>query len=84
MPEFTMCMAFAGASSDFFDNLVRAIENPRNLEIGIFRGATLCAVISNNKVTGIDNWSEYGGQPNEFCANLLAIRGPESTVSVLE
>jgi len=70
----------------FFNNLVHAIENPRYLEIGIFRGATLCAAISNNKVRamGIDNWTEYGGKPNEFYANLLTIRGPESTVSVLE
>jgi Methyltransferase domain len=69
-----------------FNNLVRTIEDPRYLEIGIFHGATLCAAISNNKVkvTGIDNWSEYGGQPNAFYTNLLANRGPDTTVSVLE
>ena len=70
----------------FFNNLVRAIANPRYLEIGIFRGATLCAAISNNKVkaTGIDNWTEYGGQPNEFYANLIATRGADAIVSVVE
>jgi hypothetical protein len=70
----------------FVNNLVRSIDNPRYLEIGIFRGATLCAAISDNKVkvTGVDNWSEYGGKANEFYTNLAAIKGPDSSVTILE
>src|ERR1700677_3061838 len=52
----------------FLNNLIAAVEQPRYLEIGIFRGATFCAAVSNNKVhaTGIDNWAEFGGKASEF------------------
>jgi hypothetical protein len=70
----------------FFNNLVRSVENPRYLEIGIFRGATMCAAIAGNKVKccGIDNWTEYGGKSSEFYVNLANIKGSQSTVSILE
>ena len=70
----------------FFNNLVKAVEDPRYLEVGIFRGATLCAVIAGNKVrvTGVDNWSEYGGRAAEFYTNLAMIRGANSSVTILE
>ena len=70
----------------FFNNLVRAVENPRYLEVGIFRGATLCAAIAGNKVrvTGVDNWTEYGGKAAEFYTNLATIRGPEAAVTIFE
>jgi hypothetical protein len=70
----------------FFNNLTRSVENPRYLEVGIFRGATLCAAIAGNKVrvTGVDNWTEYGGKAAEFYTNLAAIRGPEASVTIIE
>lgn len=70
----------------FLNNLVSAIERPRYLEIGIFRGATLCAAISGNKThaTGIDNWSEYGGKANEFYINLAALKGADAAVAIIE
>jgi hypothetical protein len=70
----------------FFNNLVRAVEDPRYLEIGIFYGATFCAALAGNKVTalGIDNWTEYGGNANGFYANLAAIKGADASVTILE
>lgn len=70
----------------FLNNLVAAVEQPRYLEIGIFRGATFCAAISNNKVraTGVDNWTEFGGKANEFYLNLATLKGPEASVSIIE
>jgi hypothetical protein len=70
----------------FFNNLVRAVENPRYLEVGIFRGATFCAVVAGNKVraTGVDNWTEFGGKAAEFYTNLAAVRGPEAAVTIIE
>ena len=35
-------------------------------------------------MTGIDNWTEYGGRANEFYANLAKIKGPEAAVSIVE
>ncbi len=46
----------------FLNNLIRAIDDPRYLEIGVFSGATLCAAIEGNtlKAVGVDDWS-WGG-----------------------
>jgi hypothetical protein len=70
----------------FLNNLVAAVEKPNYLEIGIYRGATFCAAISNNKTraVGVDNWSEYGGTANEFYANLALLKGPEALVTIIE
>lgn len=70
----------------FINILIHMIEEPRYLEVGVFRGATLCAAIAGNKVRvlGVDNWSEYGGKANEFYANLAAIKDVQSSVSILE
>jgi len=70
----------------FFNNLIRAVENPRYLEVGIFKGATLCAALAGNKIraTGVDNWTEYGGKASQFYTNLAAIRGPEASVTIFE
>jgi hypothetical protein len=70
----------------FLNNLVRAVERPRYLEIGLFRGATFCAAISGNQVfaTGVDNWSEFGGKANEFYLNLAAIKGSGAAVTIIE
>jgi hypothetical protein len=70
----------------FLNNLIAAMERPRYLEIGIFRGATFCAAISNNKVraTGVDNWTEFGGKASEFYLNLAVLKGPEASVSIME
>jgi hypothetical protein len=70
----------------FFNNLVKCVESPRYLEVGIFRGATLCAAIAGNRVkaVGIDNWTEYGGKANEFYVNLAAVKGPEASVTIIE
>jgi predicted O-methyltransferase YrrM len=69
------------------NNLVRALESPRYLEIGIFHGATLCAAVSNNKVkvVGVDNWSEYDGKASNFYLNLASLRGDTGApVSIIE
>jgi methyltransferase family protein len=70
----------------FLNNLIAAMEQPRYLEIGIFRGATFCAAVSNNKLraTGVDNWSEFGGSANEFYANLAIFKGPDASVNIIE
>jgi len=70
----------------FLNNLVAAVEKPNYLEIGIYRGATFCAAICNNKTraAGVDNWSEYGGKANEFYANLAVLKGPEALVTIIE
>lgn len=70
----------------FINNLVRRTEDARYLEVGVWKGSTLCAAISNNKLraTAIDNWSEFGGPRDEFFANLAACKPAGSPIEVME
>ena len=70
----------------FLNNLVRGLEAPRYLEIGIYKGATLCAAISENRLRaiGIDNWSEYGGPATEFYEIFARFKHQHAVVSILE
>lgn len=66
--------------------LVGMTTDARYLEVGVFRGATLCAAIADNRVVamGVDNWSEYGGKASEFYTNLAAAKHERCKVSILE
>ena len=77
----------------FVNNLVGQLPNPRYLEIGIFKGATLCAAIWQNRVqvVAVDNWSEFGGPDGQswknslvFYRNLAACKSPHATVTIIE
>ena len=48
----------------------------RYLEIGAWKGSTLCAAIENNngQAVCIDNWSQFGGPKHEFLSNVSAVR----------
>ena len=55
----------------FYNNLLNS-ENARYLEIGTWKGSSVCSAMCNNKATVvcIDNWSEFGGPKYEFLINL--------------
>jgi hypothetical protein len=60
----------------FYNNLLN-IEDARYLEIGSWKGSSVCSAMYNNKatVTCIDNWSEFGGPKSEFLANFNKFKG---------
>jgi len=66
----------------FYNNLC---EDSRYLEIGLWKGSTLCSAMYGNKSTiiGIDNWSEFGGPKDEFLINFEKFKG-ENNVTILE
>ena len=70
----------------FINQLVRRIQDPRYLEVGSWKGSTLCSAISGNDVTAtaIDNWAEFGGPRDEFIANMERERTPGSKINVIE
>jgi predicted O-methyltransferase YrrM len=70
----------------FINNLVRATPGARYLEVGTWAGSTLCAAISNNRVsaTAIDNWSEYGNPKALFEQHLAQFKTPEAQVRFIE
>jgi len=60
----------------FYNNLL-TIENSRYLEIGTWKGSSVCSAMCGNssKVLCIDNWSEFGGPKLEFLENFKKYKG---------
>jgi hypothetical protein len=60
----------------FYNNLLN-IEDARYLEIGTWKGSSVCSAMCNNKanVVCIDNWCEFGGPKNEFLINFEKYKG---------
>jgi len=70
----------------FANNLIRLLNDASYLEVGIWRGSTLCSEISGNSVcaTAIDNWSQYGDVREHFYRNLTLFGSPSAVVDVIE
>lgn len=60
----------------FYNNLLNK-EGVRYLEIGTWKGSSVCSAMCGNKakVVCIDNWSEFGGPKNEFLINFNTYKG---------
>ena len=56
----------------FINNVIASIPDARYLEVGSWKGSTLCSAIFNNNVTAyaIDDWSTDGGPKEEFTSNV--------------
>lgn len=69
----------------FYNNLLGNVANPRYLEIGTWKGSSLCSAMYGNKanIVCIDNWSEFQGPKNDFINNLEKYKGL-NTVYALE
>ena len=60
----------------FYNNLLNT-NDARYLEIGTWKGSSVCSAMCNNKakVVCIDNWSEFGGPKSEFLVNFETFKG---------
>jgi hypothetical protein len=60
----------------FYNNLLNT-ENARYLEIGTWKGSSVCSAMCGNKATVvcIDNWSQFGGPKTEFLVNFEKFKG---------
>jgi hypothetical protein len=60
----------------FYNNLLNT-DDARYLEIGTWKGSSVCAAMCGNKATVvcIDNWSQFGGPKNEFLTNFSNYKG---------
>jgi len=68
----------------FYNNLLNK-DDARYLEIGTWKGSSVCSAMCGNKakVLCIDNWSEFGGPKNEFLEKFNKYKG-ENDASFLE
>jgi hypothetical protein len=60
----------------FYNNLLN-MNNARYLEIGTWKGSSVCSAMFDNKahVLCIDNWSEFGGPKDDFLSNFNKFKG---------
>jgi len=60
----------------FYNNLLN-MEDARYLEIGTWKGSSVCSGMCGNKakVICIDNWSEFGGPKSDFLVNFNNFKG---------
>lgn len=67
----------------FINHLLGKLPTPRYLEIGSWKGSTLCAAMHGNGATAvcIDNWSQFNGPRDAFFENIAPI---QDRVQVIE
>lgn len=67
----------------FYNNLLN-IEDARYLEIGTWKGSSVCSAMYGNKarVICIDNWSEFSGPKYEFLENFEKFKGENDAVFI--
>jgi hypothetical protein len=60
----------------FYNNLLD-MNDARYLEIGTWKGSSVCSAMYKNKakVVCIDNWNEFGGPRAEFFENISKFKG---------
>ena len=68
----------------FYNNLLNT-EEARYLEIGSWKGSSVCSAMCGNKATVvcIDNWSEFKGPKDEFLVNFNNYKG-DNNASFIE
>jgi hypothetical protein len=67
----------------FYNNLLNT-DDARYLEIGTWKGSSVCSAMCNNKanVVCIDNWSEFEGPKNEFLYNFEKFKGNNNALFI--
>jgi hypothetical protein len=74
----------SGIKTRHFYNNICSMEDARYLEIGTWKGSSICSAMCNNKMTcvAIDNWSEFGGPKNEFLENFNKFKGENNATFI--
>ena len=67
----------------FYNNLLNT-DDARYLEIGTWKGSSVCSAMYGNKakVICIDNWSEFGGPKSEFLVNFKKFKGENDAIFI--
>jgi hypothetical protein len=65
----------SGSRTRHLYNNLCSIEDCRYLEIGTWKGSTVCSAMfgNNGNITCIDNWSQFSGPKNDFLNRLLLV-----------
>jgi len=76
-PGIIMMDGMSGTKTRHFYNNLLNTDDARYLEIGTWKGSSVCSAMCGNKakVVCIDNWSEFGGPKEEFLVNFQTYKG---------
>jgi len=70
----------------FINNYAKSIENPTYLEIGTWKGSTLCSAIDgveNIKAVAVDNFSYGGATLDDVNHNVASTRTQSADITIL-
>ena len=75
--EILNMSGFSGKKTRHFYNNLLNKDDARYLEIGTWKGSSVCSAMCGNKakIICIDNWSEFGGPKDEFLTNFNTYKG---------
>ena len=75
--DITTMEGMTGLKTRHFYNNLLNITDARYLEIGTWKGSSVCSAMCGNqaKVICIDNWSEFGGPKSEFLFAFEKFKG---------
>ena len=76
----------SGKKTRHFYNNICSMKEARYLEIGTWKGSSICSAMCNNKITclAIDNWSQFGGAKNKniFLENFNKFKGENNATFI--
>ena len=83
-PDILNIDGMSGVKTRHFYNNLLNMEDARYLEIGTWKGSSVCSAMCGNKakVVCIDNWSEFGGPKSEFLINYNAFKGTNDAMFI--
>jgi len=74
----------SGKKTRHFYNNICSMNDARYLEIGTWKGSSICSAMCNNKMTcvAIDDWSGFGGPKTEFLKNFNKFKGKNNATFI--
>jgi hypothetical protein len=82
--EILSMPGMSGPKTRHFYNNLCSMNDARYLEIGTWKGSSICSAMCNNKMTcvAIDNWSEFGGPKKDFLKNFNKYKGENNATFI--
>ena len=76
-PDIYLLDGMSGKKTRHFYNNLCSMDNAQYLEIGTWKGSSICSAMCNNNMrcVVIDNWAEFGGPKEEFLINFNKFKG---------
>ena len=70
----------------FINALIESLTEVQYLEVGSWKGSTVCAAMYQNPGSAIciDNWSKFGGPKSEFLDNIQKVTTPKTKIKLIE